>query len=107
MNTLLIVQGLVTLAKEDETKNKKKVFKYQIESNGDNGKRLGYVRSWVDRGFKVGDTITACGYEQASLYQGKIFSNITLLSVVEEKSRLAMLGITQAVAEKQRPAVKV
>lgn len=107
MKKTTIVQGEICHAQEKITKNGKKYYEYQLETESDKGKRLGYVKSWDDRGYKKGDKILAAAFENAALWNGKVITSIDLLSAEDEKIRFSALGINPAAITQDQKKMKL
>lgn len=107
MQKITIVQGEICHAQEKITKNGKKYYEYQLETESDKGKRLGYVKSWDDRGYKKGDKVLCAAYENSFLWNGKILTTIDLLAKEEEKMRFSALGINPAAMTQEQKKMKL
>lgn len=94
MEKCLLVSGEVVFSKMGATKNGKAFYAYQIEStNSERGKQVGWIKSWVDRKYTVGQNIMAAAWESVRIWNDKIISEIILLKPEEEINVLTMLGI--------------
>lgn len=107
MKKITIVEGEICHVQERITKNGKKYFEYQLETDSDKGKRLGYVKSWEDRGFKKGDKIMAGAFENSALWNGEVMTSTVLLSAEEEKIRFSSLGINPAAMTQEQKKMKL
>lgn len=94
MQKLVLVLGKVVHVTEKETKNGKKFYTYQIESESDKGKRLGDVLSWEKRDFKNGDDVKVVCFENNRVWKDKVYQDLILLSPDKEKKELTAFGVT-------------
>ena len=97
MKKMIIVMGNVVGIKMDKTGQGKDKWTYQLQSGAGNFQVLGYVVSYVDRGWKQGDNVVAVAFGKASLGkdQKTIYDNTTLLSGDNEVN--AVQNIVEAV----------
>lgn len=107
MQKTTIVQGEICHVQERVTKNGKKYFEYQLETESEKGKRLGYIKSWEDRGYKKGDKVLAGAFENSYLWNGKVLTTIDLLAKEEEKLRFAALGINPSAMTQEQKKMKL
>lgn len=107
MKKITIVEGEICHAQERITKNGKIYYEYQLESESEKGKKLGYVKAWEDRGYKKGDKVLAAAYENSFLWNGKVMTTIDLLAKEEEKMRFSALGINSAAITQDQKKMKL
>lgn len=107
MQKTTIVQGEICHAQQRVTKNGKVYYEYQLESETEKGKRLGYVKSWEDRGYKKGDKVLAGAFENSSLWNGEVLTNTVLLAKEEEKMRFSALGINPSAMTQDQKKMKL
>lgn len=94
MKKMLIVSGTIATVVEKVTKQNKKYFVYQVESlTSDGTKVIDKINDWDNRGFKVGQNVLACAFEQVQIWKEKIIKSFTLTKPEIEKEIFASLGI--------------
>lgn len=94
MKKLLVITGEITFAQKGQTKQNREFTDYQVRSLNSKGKpQHGDVRDYFNRDFKIGDEIKVAGFESASLWKDKIFSQVLMISPEDEAREFALLGL--------------
>jgi hypothetical protein len=90
METTVVIQGVVDNVIVGSTKTGTPVWKYQIASfSEDKTKRLGDVRSYEDKGLKVGQSVVLMCFQQSRIYKDKIFTDTNLFKRDREVAKQA------------------
>lgn len=103
-----VFSGKVTSVQQGQTAKGKVFFTYQLESVGREGvKSLGFVKSYEDRGYKVGDDAVIIGFYSPWLGRNNTI-HMGETSVSMEKEKAALGDLRGLVAEfKKEPLRKV
>lgn len=83
MKTYTICEGTIVGVFKYETKKEKEYKKIEITSqlpNGETSPVIGKIKDYSNGDYKVGEHIRCVAFQQAELYNGKVYTNYMMIS---------------------------